>query len=396
VSCTEVWLQITGETGKEIQLIRDDKEVDRFTLTASPMTIIDDSLQINTSYNYQLIRTDNGEKSSAATATTLDTTGHNFTWEEYTFGDQTSTLRDVAVIDANNIWAVGDIYINDTTENGYTRYNAVHWDGNKWELKRITVEFRGNQTALNLEGVSGFSETDIWFTGSLPVFGDGNTWTVFDLRTTVDPNLDVTKLWGNNPDNMNFIGRQGSFAVYNNKTWQKVETGTETTLLDIYGEGDNVFIAGYEDFNPSVLLRYKDGKVTKVVEEQTIYYDPERISGGIKSVWVKRNHLFTLTWDDLFRSSVDTKGEGESFWGGNPEIWASNIVRGTELNDIFTAGYNGTLWHYNGVNWKMYEDLNKSTDSFSSISSNKNFIVIAGHRYLNGIERYGLIVIGRR
>ena len=44
-----------------------------------------------------------------------DTTSHNFTWETWTFGEHSSSvLNDVAIIDENNIWAVGEIYMNDS------------------------------------------------------------------------------------------------------------------------------------------------------------------------------------------------------------------------------------------------------------------------------------------
>ena len=79
----------------------------------------------------------------------MDTTSHNFTFETFTFGGTagSSILYDVAIINENDIWAVGEIYIADTSINGYTTYNAVHWDGNQWELKRIMFyTFCGQQS----------------------------------------------------------------------------------------------------------------------------------------------------------------------------------------------------------------------------------------------------------
>ncbi len=78
-----------------------------------------------------------------------DTTSHSFTWQTFEFGDDgasPSSLKDVAIINDSDIWAVGSVYLNDSTgQPDYNAYNAIHWDGNKWELKRITVNFRGNQ-----------------------------------------------------------------------------------------------------------------------------------------------------------------------------------------------------------------------------------------------------------
>ena len=77
-------------------------------------------------------------QSEAVTVTTMDTTSHNFTWQTFTFGGQggSSTLFDVAIINENDIWAVGEMYVYDST-GAPVLYNAVHWDGSKWELKRI-------------------------------------------------------------------------------------------------------------------------------------------------------------------------------------------------------------------------------------------------------------------
>jgi hypothetical protein len=46
----------------------------------------------------------------------IDTTSHNFNFQTWRFGEySSSTLYDVAIIDENNIWAVGEIYLNDST-----------------------------------------------------------------------------------------------------------------------------------------------------------------------------------------------------------------------------------------------------------------------------------------
>jgi len=54
----------------------------------------------------------------------MDTTSHNFIWEIDTLGIGGSYLNDVAIIDENNIWVVGNIETDTAT------YNAAHWDGN--------------------------------------------------------------------------------------------------------------------------------------------------------------------------------------------------------------------------------------------------------------------------
>ena len=70
-----------------------------------------------------------------------DTTSHSFTWQTFEFGDDgasPSSLKDVAIINDSDIWAVGSVYLNDSTgQPDYNAYNAIHWDGNKWNIKRL-------------------------------------------------------------------------------------------------------------------------------------------------------------------------------------------------------------------------------------------------------------------
>jgi hypothetical protein len=75
-----------------------------------------------------------------------DTTSHAIQWKlPDTLGTQ-GIIRDVWVFDRNNAWAVGEIYLNDSTgkPNMENPYNAAHWDGSIWTIKKITVNHNGN------------------------------------------------------------------------------------------------------------------------------------------------------------------------------------------------------------------------------------------------------------
>ena len=146
VSCTEAWIKVTGETGSEITLNRDGKEVERLTLKSSSQTIYDDSLLPNKAYTYQVSSIQNqespeGTSSNQLQVTTLDSTSSNFDWKLYTFGDFNATgspseLYGVTILNENDIWAVGRIYTGDSAGT----YNAVHWNGEEWKLIRIPLE----------------------------------------------------------------------------------------------------------------------------------------------------------------------------------------------------------------------------------------------------------------
>jgi hypothetical protein len=69
-----------------------------------------------------------------------DTTIHEFSWQTWTFGELGSShFRDVAIVDENNIWAVGEItvYDPDSSFNGPDgKLQRCRWDGEKWNLMR--------------------------------------------------------------------------------------------------------------------------------------------------------------------------------------------------------------------------------------------------------------------
>ena len=165
VSCTEAWINVTGETGSEITLNRNDKEVQRFTLVSSPQTVYDDSLLPNKTYTYQAVQ--NNKTSSKITVTTLDTTSSNFNWEVDTIGAEGSVLYDVTVINDTLAYAVGLIIPSDSAERANTIYwnNTAVWNGTEWTPMQVPFYYKGQKTFTTLYAVFAFGPNDILFSG---------------------------------------------------------------------------------------------------------------------------------------------------------------------------------------------------------------------------------------
>ena len=84
------------------------------------------------------------------------------------------TLRDVQIIDENNIWVVGEI------ETDSTEYNAAIWDGIKWNL----IQIKPQGYVQELQTIYMINDEEIWFSrGSLPIYYDGST---FDMLTPAE------------------------------------------------------------------------------------------------------------------------------------------------------------------------------------------------------------------
>ncbi|HSD62327.1 MAG TPA: hypothetical protein VLB50_00960, partial [Ignavibacteriaceae bacterium] len=328
-----------------------------------------------------------GQSSNLIDVTTMDTTSHDFTWQSWTFGGQAGscTLYDVAIIDENNIWAVGEIYLLDTLgQPDPLPYNAVHWDGNQWQLKRIQTIFRGNLITVPLEGIFAFTATDIWAVGSLPIQGDGENWVMYDVRSIVDPNLSLSKAWGSSTNDMYFAGRSGSIAHYLNGQWSKIESGTDANVNDLWGvtkeskDQIKLFCAVPSGYDPS------KRRILTINETNSI--DSIHWNGKVvTSIWTNNGKFLYTSGDGIYNNKAGN-------WTGEISIpfYYTNRIRGNYLNDIFVCGNYGFLAHFNGMNWKVYDEfLQMNTSVFRSIALNNNIVAAVG---FNGES--ALIIIG--
>ena len=135
VSCTEVWLKLSTEglpSASVINLNKDGNLITKISLGGNKDTVIYiDSLLPNKSYTFQAICESSVfySASEMMTVITMNTTSHDFRWQNWEFGEEgagSSTLYDIAIIDENNIWAVGEIYMKDSLGNpDPTFYNLV-------------------------------------------------------------------------------------------------------------------------------------------------------------------------------------------------------------------------------------------------------------------------------
>lgn len=192
-----------------------------------------DSLLPNQTYKILAAMQPYNNASNELSVTTLDTTSHNFTFQSWTFGTiGSSTLYDVAIIAENNIWAVGEIMIADTSINGYTMY-AAHWNGSQWELLRIPYIFQGDSFYNPIYAIFAFNTYDIWFGIGNLIHWNSAKYIPIDI-STVFPSL-VNKIWGSSRGDMYVVGNNGNIAHYNGQSWKRIESGTISVIGDISG-----------------------------------------------------------------------------------------------------------------------------------------------------------------
>jgi len=148
-------------TARQFELKQDSNVVITGNLLGKDTVVTISHLNPSTEYRYQLLVLDNDEvvdSSLSVNVTTPETSGDDFTWDVQTLGDYGSYLRDVWIVDENNIYAVGNI------DTGDGEFNTARWNGNEWKL------LGAYSNTLNLYRIWYFSENDIWVTdNSFPI-----------------------------------------------------------------------------------------------------------------------------------------------------------------------------------------------------------------------------------
>jgi len=376
-SCTEVWLTLSSnlKLPAAVDLKQSNNVVKTINLVKPDTMLYINSLLPNTSYIFQAVNDGNRVSSNAVNVTTLDTTSQNFSFQTWTFGGAaSSSLRDVAIIDRDNIWCVGEIYMNDSLGNpDPIPYNAVHWDGSQWELKRITVLYRGSLITPPLYGIFAFSDNEIWLSSGVPIKGDGTNWAqyhLFDMGILTQNDGYLTKIWGTSSTDLYYVGTKGTIARYLNGTWSKINSGTNLNINDIWGTFDN-------EGNQYILCtayNFATGGEKKLLRIRNFVVD--EIS------WTGNRELY-MVW---FNSKYKIYAGGEGLFNLTNSNWKEEQLppyfifstRGDNHNNIFAAGGFGFCAQFNGLRWNMIEEVGLTSGNYERLDIKGNAVALVG------------------
>jgi hypothetical protein len=412
---TDAWLRVQVVDSLRhrgtLTLSRNDSVIRTFATPPSDTTFIDENLLPKKSYTYRaklLYDKFMIQNSEPLTITTMDTTSHDFTWEVDTLGDgASSVLWDVAIINDTLVYVVGEIHKKDSTGQFESEaYNVAWWNGKKWTLLRVPVRDYGGATYyIAINTVYGFSSNDVWFAaGADLIHWDGNAFLARAFFMTSLPfDGQVLKMWGTNRYNLYCVGRSGAIYHYNDgdSTWQKMESGTDVDLLDVWGSPDGrvVWACGWGDFTPTIFLKYEQSVWNTQYSDDLHRFiiRNDSLSGELVSgVAFNKNILYLLTSAGLFKSKYSTHGEGtrSSF----SVDWFPGFpfrIRGNGINDIMIAGEYSMIAHYNGVNWMSYSHLMDNAGRLRSVDQRGRLAVAVGYLY-DVANRRAIVYRGRR
>ncbi len=259
-----------------------------------------------------------------------------------------------------------------------------------------TATYGGFIRNSTLNTIFAFSENDIWTfsNGGSYSHWDGSQWETKFVDERVGSGK---RLWGNNSSSIYLVGTNGSISHYNGTTWQKIESGTDVDLLDVWGteDGKVVWACGYEfDNSKTVLLKIVNRKVKSIYEgspnnQNNGYY--LNLMRGIFSIGNNRVLLMNgsriLTQPNSenldLNSLVKLSDFGYAIWG-------------TNHNNIFISGQHGLVGHFNGLTYHEYDEIKNNQYFLYSLDVKKSITVIVGEQYLSPIEQKTIVIIGKK
>ncbi len=401
-SCTEIFIKVsTKDTLLPVNVVlqRDGKEITSFYQSKSDTTIIDTGLTAEQSYTYQAIIKNKGEegKSKEIEISTLPTTSSNFTWEKYTFGEHSgSIINDVAIINENDIWAVGEIYMNDSSGNPAPHaYNAVHWDGKKWVLKRImfyTICGQTHKTPYPASSIFKLNKNEIW------VAMDGDQIGIIKNNVQTSTiclpfSFSIKELWGSSNQNVYIVGDNGNIVHYDGTSWTKIESGTNYFIHDIYGD-DNPFTKETGILCCASLDNTKDSEIIRINSDLTTEkLDKNGLERAV-DLWFRAGIRYYTIGNGLFEKRYSHNNIWKNLNKGRritPNFM--NGIDGNGLNDIIVSGSFGEILHYNGISWKSIknEKTTLNNGSYFEVAIKGNLVVVVGYDAPKAI-----ILMGRR
>ncbi len=317
-----------------------------------------------------------------------DSTSHEIIWEADTLGDFNSCLEAVWGSSPNDVWAAGWIFRG----NGGT--NLVHYDGENWEdYDYFEAEFWG---------MFGLDSSEIWAVGNnlcypcnyaLVAHYNGAEWKTVYVGENV-PSLSA--VWASAPNDVFAVGGKGTILHYNGNSWNIMEAGTKRNLYDIWGFGpDDVYACGgytgaIGDTSKPILLHYDGNNWTSLLD--TVNY-PYR---NINTVWGSSpdNVFFEGPYIEigLYQGNLHDGWHFVPIPDDNTHI---TKIRGNKNYNIFLVGHYGLVVHYNGRNWRMYDELLEKPGGpiLSDVMVFDNTVFIVGVEFgsLKGIVYRGII-----
>jgi hypothetical protein len=402
-SCTEAWLKVSLTDSNEprtVAIQRDGQRVLTAQLATTDSLLVVEGLLPRRAYSFIAQRLRDStviDASAPAQATTMDTTSHNLTWQMDTLGVTASTLNDVAIINDTLAYAVGELYLRDSTgQIDPEAYNMAKWNGVSWQLIRIqfyTICGQSGRTPYPAISVIAFGANDVWIAmrGDQVARWNGSAQT---SMMCLPVSFTINRMWGENANSMFAVGATGNIMHYNGSTWHRVESGTTLAMRDIWGAtnartGEREILALASTYTPEL----QGSMVFRITGNSATSISTTGMSPDMFSIWFVPGRRYYAVGAGIHQKRMLSDSAWSAYAPGVVTRYFSGGVRGQDVNDVFVVGSFGEVVHFNGQSWfRYFSDVPLPSGYLGFVAIKNNLIMATGQ--LNG--QRGIVLIGRR
>ena len=203
--------------------------------------------------------------------------------------------------------------------------------------------------------------------------------------------VSVTKMWATNDYDVYTVGAIGQIGHYQNGIWQKIESGTNMNIYDIWGASNPqtgkteiLAVVSYPDTSAQRKILQINGTNATDISSSGINWD-------LESVWFKPQSQYFVAGSGIYQKNLLS----DPIWRNKPldiTTYYTNCIRGNDVNDVVAVGSFGEVIHYNGKSWNSFRDeTGLANGEYLSVAIKGNEIVAVGYNGQNAV-----ILVGRR
>lgn len=280
--------------------------------------------------------------------------------------DMTNTLLGVGIIDAADVWAVGQYNSGVVPTATGRRTLAVHWDGTRWRnVPTPNPSFPGLDLA-RLSGVSGLGADDVWAVGNSEDFGsarsntltehwDGKAWWIVPSPNPAGQNNAnyLADVLARSPADVWAVGGQGQDGAalilrFDGARWRTVPNpcGELSGITEVPGT-DTMWAVGYDSC-------FFDGRRWTRVPTAGFAGFADVSASAPTQVWAVGSEVFCDPFTCYSQSAIQRWTGTRWVAVNHPLAAALNGVYTVAADDAWAVGTNsvGTvIQHWDGTDW---------------------------------------------
>jgi hypothetical protein len=346
--CRLEWNNDSTAPSHRYLLVRNGRDTvfnDTVAVGVNTAVVQDTALKPGTDYLYWLFRIVNGAHwdSASVGVRTLDTSSSAFTWQRTVFGTSGDGIGGIWAASPQSIWICGTIKVVNIKNGLVTVYDT---------------------TAIGIPlGCYGTSDSNVWFADQNTLERwNGRFFEQFPFTGLVDtlPNwapIQFNDIWVTD-NGMEVFAVGGGGAIVHRKadgrTWELMKSPTALRLVAVRGfSASDVYAAGGYSNIEGVLLHYDGNSWTEILDSR-----PPRDSicnvGNILCIGGKTSDSLCIAGNGLFTRS------GTNWKDASPQKIQFAYLEGVFArgwNDVAVCGDFGTLMHFDGEKWKLYDQF---------------------------------------